>query len=110
MSKLLCGCEDMCKGHLGYLSGRVRIVTDVTTAEFFALDALVEACRELRKIIGLPWQAEHMTEPELGILLALAVVEKVREDEAKFDTEVKRTVGALKRLMAKVEKSLFGWK
>ena len=78
--KLKCGCEDMCKGHMGKLL-QPRIVTDVSTVEFFALDALVEACCELRRIIGLPWQAEHMTEPELGILIALAVVEKVREDE-----------------------------
>ena len=83
MSKLLCGCEDMCKGHKGRIGGNVRIVTDVSTAEFFALDGLVDACRELRKTIGLPWQSDHVTELELGILLALAVVEKVREDEAK---------------------------
>lgn len=105
---LLCGCEDMCKGHMGKMLN-VRIMTDISIVELRALNALVEASRELRKTLGLPWQKEHVTELELGILLALAVVDTVREDEAQFDMEVKRTIGMLQRLMAKVEKSLFGW-
>ncbi len=81
-NKLLCGCEDMCQGHEGSLL-RVRIVTDISTVELRALDALVEACRELQKILALPWQVELITGEERGILRALEAIDKVREDEAK---------------------------
>ncbi len=81
-NKLLCGCEDMCQGHKGSLL-QVRIMTDISTVELRALNALVESCQALRKILVLPWQVESATGLELGIFEALAAVEKVREDEAK---------------------------
>jgi len=81
-NKLLCGCEAICKGH-EYSLLQPRILRDISYAEYRALDALVEACRELQEILTLPWQVELATGEELGIFEALAVVDRVRADEAK---------------------------
>ena len=81
-NKLLCGCEAMCKGHK-YSLLQPRIMRDISYAEYRALDALVEASRELQKVLILPWVKGQVTELEGIILDALAAVDKVREDEAK---------------------------